>query len=51
MVAAAAVVVVAATVAGAATNDVKYGKKINHIQGDPRQPDVFKINSTQLFFK
>ena len=21
------------------------------IQGDPREPDIFKINSTQLFFK
>jgi len=21
-----------------------------HIQGDPREPDIFKINSTQLFF-
>jgi len=21
------------------------------IQGDPREPDTFKINSTQLFFK
>lgn len=22
-----------------------------YIQGDPREPDVFKINNTQLFFK
>jgi len=21
------------------------------LQGDPREPDIFKINSTQLFFK
>ena len=21
------------------------------VQGDPREPDIFKINSTQLFFK
>ena len=21
-----------------------------HVQGDPREPDIFKINSTQLFF-
>jgi len=23
----------------------------SYIQGDPREPDIFKINSTQLFFK
>ena len=22
-----------------------------NVQGDPREPDIFKINSTQLFFK
>jgi hypothetical protein len=31
-------------------------RNINHlvtiyIQGDPREPDIFKINSTQLFFQ
>jgi hypothetical protein len=27
--------------------------KINYvnIEGDPREPDIFKINSTQLFLK
>jgi len=24
---------------------------VQEIQGDPREPDLFKINTTQLFFK
>ena len=26
-------------------------KQAETIQSDPREPDIFKINSTQLFFK
>jgi len=29
----------------------KVSKETGIIQGDPREPDIFKINSTQLFFK
>ena len=28
----------------------KHEREIN-VQGDPREPDMFKTNSTQLFFK